>query len=136
MAKKAWTSQIDKVVNRMQGDALRSGLKAGGVFIMKIIQESLETGYTSGDFVTGQVAADVKRTRPSNKGISVYTSNPVALAWEMGHFNIYTKKFERIEVWRPAVEQNVEEIRRKFAKRFIEKLNELAHKKLAPAIGI
>ena len=135
MAKNAWTSQIAKVVNRMEGDAMRSGLKASGVLLQEIIQARLEQGYTTGAWVKGVVAKSVIRSRPGRFSIRVFTKNPVAIQWESGHHNIFTRRFERVEVWRPAVEQNVEALRRAFAKRFLAKLNELAHKKLLPAIG-
>jgi len=134
MAQPGWTSNIDKVVRRMEGDAVRSGLKAAGERLREIIQRELDWGYTTGDFSTGRVAASVIRGRPGPRKIWVGTPNPIAVAWELGHENIFTGRYERVEVFRKALEGNAYLLAQIFAHRYHEKLAEVAHRKLLPAL--
>ncbi len=131
-----WYSNIDKVVRRMEGDAVRSGLKAAGVLLHTIIKNRLDEGYTTGAFVTGLVATTVIRGRPGPRTIWVGTPNKVAMLWELGHFNRFTQQYERVEVFRVSLEQNVYILARAFADRYMEKLNELAHTRLAKALAL
>ena len=130
-----WHSNIDKVVRRMEGDAIRSGLKAAAVVLHTIIQREIDWGYTSGDFSTGLVAQSVIRGRPGTRKIWVGTPNPVAMAWELGHHNIFTGRYERVEIFRKSLEGNAHKLARIFADRYYEKLAEVAHKKLLPALA-
>jgi len=132
--KPGWTSNIDKVVRRMDGDAVRSGLKAAGVMLHTIIQRKIDWGYTSGAFSKGRVAGTIVRGRPGVRKITVSTPNPIAVLWELGHFNIYTQKYERVEVFRVSLEMNAHKLAKVFADRYYEKLAEVAHRKLAPAL--
>ena len=129
-----WHSNIDKVVRRMEGDAIRSGLKAAGVMLHTIIQREIDWGYTSGDFSTGLVAQSIIRGRPGTRKIWVGTPNPIAAVWELGHFNIFTQRYERVEIFRKSLEGNAHKLARIFADRYLEKLAEVAHKKLLPAL--
>ena len=130
-----WHSNIEKVVRRMEGDAVRSGLKAAGVRLHMIIQRELDWGYTTGDFSTGRVAGTLIRGRPGTRRIWVGTPNPIAVAWECGHENVFTGRYERVEVFRKALEGNAHQLAQIFAYRYYEKLSEVAHKKLAPALA-
>jgi hypothetical protein len=130
-----WSSNIDKVVKRMEGDAIRSGLKAAGVRLHMIIQRELDWGYTSGDFSTGRIAGTLIRGRPGTRRIWVGTPNPIAALWELGHFNRFSQRYERVEVFRKALEGNAHQLAQIFAYRYYEKLSEVAHKKLLPALA-
>lgn len=129
-----WQSNIEKVVRRMEGDAMRSGLKAAGVRLHMIIQRELEWGYTTGDFSKGRVAATLIRGRPGRRKIWVGTPNPIAALWELGHFNTFTQRYERVEVFRKALEGNAHQLAQIFAHRYYEKLSEVAHRKLLPKL--
>ena len=130
-----WHSNIDKVVRRMDGDAIRSGLKAAGVMLHTIIKNQLDEGFTTGAFVMGRVAGTVIRGRPGTRKIWVGTPNQIALLWELGHFNLYTQRYERVEIFRTSLEQNAHPLAEVFAERYLEKLAEVAHKKLLPALA-
>jgi len=132
---KLWVSQIDKVVRRMDGDAVRSGLKAAGVMLQDIIKADIKEGYTTGAFSKGIVAAQIVRSRPTTRKIFVSTMNPVASVWELGHFNLFTQQYERVEVFRTSLEQNTHKIAKAFSDRYVEKLAEVAHKKLLPTLA-
>jgi hypothetical protein len=34
------------------------------------------------------------------------TAVPYELYWEMGHQNAFTRRYERVEIWRPTLEAN------------------------------
>ena len=134
MAQPGWQSDIPKIVRRMDGDAIRSGLKAAGVMLHTIIKNRLDEGFTTGAFVTGLIATNVIRGRPGTRKIWVGTPNKIAMLWELGHVNRYTQRYERVEVFRTSLEQNAYPLAKAFADRYMEKLNEVAHKKLLPAL--
>lgn len=132
--KPGWDSKIDKIVRRMDGDAMRSGFKAAGVMLQDIIKAEVEEGYTSKKYSKGIVAKTVVRGRPTTRKIWVGSPSTVAALWELGHVNRASKKYERVEVFRMSLEQNAHELARVFSDRYLEKLAEVAHKKLLPAL--
>jgi bacteriophage HK97-gp10 putative tail-component len=73
------------------------------------IKDRLKEGFTSGDFVTGDLAKSVQVSEVfGEKGewtVEVGTDNLLALYWELGHHNLFTRKYERVEVWRPIMFQ-------------------------------
>lgn len=91
--------------------ALESGTKeslkeiAGEV--KRQVADRLKEGFTSGDFVTGDLAQSVQVSEVEGVrgdwSVTVFSDDPVALFWEVGHNNIFTKRFEKVEVWRPIV---------------------------------
>lgn len=121
----AWKTVIPAITDRMEGDATRSGLKAAAIIVLDKIVARLEEGYTTGFWVTGKVAQTVRRHRPGPKAVKITCPNPVAVAWELGHFNVFTRQFERVEVFRPATEESAAEVAVEFARRYVEKLKEV-----------
>lgn len=88
--------------------AILSGLIAAAEVYEGAVKERLQHGFTSGDFVTGNLANSVSRSTPeqSLEGYeiavgSTQTEPPYGLYWELGHQNLYTGKHERVEVWVP-----------------------------------
>ena len=81
------------------------GLVAQAHVYMNAVKRALRGGYTSGDFVTGNVLNSVTRTDPrwesSARAIRVGTNVMYALFWEIGHHNIFTRRYERVEIWYP-----------------------------------
>jgi hypothetical protein len=129
-----WQSSIPLIIKRMEGDATKSGLKAAAEFLKGKIVAFLEGGYTSGAWVTGRIAQSVQRSRPGRDRITVFTMNPIAAEWELGHFNLFLQQYIRVEVFRPLTEQHAHEVAQIFGERYLEKLTEIAHTKLAPAL--
>lgn len=81
-------------------------IAAAQVFI-NAVKKQLAGGYTSGNFVTGNVLNSVTRSDPEPTGLGGYalevgTNVPYALYWELGHHNLFSRKFERVPVWEPA----------------------------------
>lgn len=88
----------------------RAGLLAGGRVLLNGVKRGLRGGYTSGDFVTGRVLNSVRlsepRASPDGGTISVYSDLLYALYWELGHLNLFTANYERVQVWVPAFREN------------------------------
>jgi hypothetical protein len=87
--------------------ARAAGLIGAAEVVVGAVKQGLKGGYTSGDFVTGHVMASVNRSEPMEDAegahILVGTDVMYALFWELGHQNLFTRKFERKEVWMPAL---------------------------------
>ncbi len=89
--------------------------------------QGLTKGYTSGDFVTGNLLNSIQATDPyteaGTRHIKVYTDVLYALYWEMGHLNAFTRKYERQERWGPTLQRKDEDIFAAYSrvyKRFME----------------
>ena len=93
--------------------ALKSGLIAAAETYVTDMKNALEKGYTSGAFVTGANVNAVGRGEPEVAGdgarIAVGSTNEqYALPWELGHMNLFTRKYERVEKWVPTMIENRE----------------------------
>ena len=99
--------------------ACQAGLVAAAELYSGAIKDKLQHGYTSGDFVTGNAAASVNTTPPFEDdggwAIKVGTNEMYLLFWETGHINLFTRKYERVEHWRAAMEEQGEAMRSAFA---------------------
>ena len=102
----SYSSNLPVVKSRMQ-QATDAGLLAAAAVVENKVKEGLRGGYTSGAFVTGHVMASVNHSEPelgpNGAFILVGTDVMYALYWELGHMNLFTRKFERKEVWMPAL---------------------------------
>lgn len=102
----AFQSNAAALAERLR-TAVDAGLTAAALTYQRRIKEALAPGYTSGDFVTGNVVGSVAVTPPEDgpSGRTVRIGTPVlyALYWELGHHNIFTRKFERQERWVPTL---------------------------------
>lgn len=88
-------------------DAAQKGLLAAAYPVSNAVKKNLRGGYTSGDFVTGQSVNHVTIGQVFQDAvgwaIKVGTDLLYNLFWELGHNNIYLRKFVRVEKWRPAL---------------------------------
>jgi hypothetical protein len=110
--------------------ATDAGLRAAAQQIVNAVVRGLRGGYKSGRFVTGLNTASVVSTDPmtrfGERVILVGTSiaDPAyPLYWEVGHNNRWTGRFERKEVWGPALRDNADRARAAYArasKRMVE----------------
>ena len=109
-----YMSRIDQVLVAMT-TALEDAVRAGGYVYANAVKRKLAGGYTSGDFVTGNTTASVRVTEPQQTAewveVRVGTDLLYNLFWEIGHRNIFTRRFERVEVWRPTLLEERERIR-------------------------
>ncbi len=102
----SWKSNVAAVSRRLEA-ADRAGLIAMQGIVYNEVKRRLRGGYTSGDFVTGHNWDAVTRGEPERTADGhigkVGTNVPYALFWELGHYSIFTRRFERVEVWVPAL---------------------------------
>jgi hypothetical protein len=102
----AYQSNLPQIASRMR-EATFAGLEAAAAVVENKVKEDLRGGYTSGAFVTGHVMASVNHSEPeigpNGAFILVGTGVMYALYWELGHQNLFTRRFERKEVWMPAL---------------------------------
>lgn len=101
-----------------------NGLLAATQVLINAVKRGLRGGYTSGKFTTGNVINSVTRGELETDYDDVMTmrvgSNvPYALFWELGHHNTFTRKFERVPVWVPAITGNLEQIRAAYARQYV-----------------
>jgi hypothetical protein len=96
-------------------EAMAAGLTAAGYVYANEVKRALAGGYTSGDFVTGRVLNSVTVGEPHAGTIEVGSDLDYAMFWEIGHHNIFTRQFEQVEIWRPALDVTAPEMSDVFA---------------------
>lgn len=107
-----WVSHLDEFRRRHER-ASKAALIAAALVYENAMKLALTGGYKTGAFVTGRVRSSVTHGEPYPLGpaqwaIRVGTNVLYALFWEIGHINLFTKRYERVEKWRPTlVEQRV-----------------------------
>jgi len=111
-----WVSRIPAVQAAMDR-ALMDGLTAGAHHYANEVKKDLAGGYTSGAFVTGNVLNSVAVAPAERRGDTlearVGSSVLYALFWELGHQNLFTRRYERVEIWRPRLLWETDRIRAK-----------------------
>jgi hypothetical protein len=125
---RSWTAC--NVVNR--GPLLENALKvlheaearaltAAAFVYRNAVVVKLMAGYTSGAYshggagVVGSVTVGSVRESGDGVSIEVGTNVPYAMFWELGHMNRFTRKYERVEHWRNAMDESGEAMARAFA---------------------
>jgi hypothetical protein len=102
----AFRSNLPALIRAMD-DAAPKGLHAAAYVVQNKVKENLRGGYTSGDFVTGHSmnSVTIGQVYRAETGWTIKVGTPLLypLFWELGHNNIFTRKFERVEKWRPAL---------------------------------
>lgn len=108
-------------------------LQAGAQVVqndVKLRFKSRKHGYTTGAFarpgrgVTATITRSEPFTHEDGRRVVVGTNQrsadgyPYPLAWELGHYNIFTRKRERVETFRPALFDNAQRVKDAFARRF------------------
>lgn len=87
--------------------ARRQGLIASARVMVRAVKRGLRGGYTTGDFVTGNVQNSVTHSQPSEIGdgeyeILVGTNVKYAVYWEVGWRHYISGKFYRVPIWEQA----------------------------------
>lgn len=102
----SYSSNLPQVTARLRA-ASSAGLLAAAAVVENKVKDGLRGGYTSGRFVTGHVLASVNHSEPALDANGAYilvgTDVLYALFWEVGHQNLFTGRFERVEIWMPAL---------------------------------
>jgi acyl dehydratase len=143
-----------KVTNRIPGfdkkfrDASRYAVDAAAALYEGNVKRRMMRGYyTSGAFrSTAQIVQHVQREKPVYRdggwetvvgipsGIRVRVDRlgkkrsldvaGIALAWELGHQNLFTRKFERVEIFKPVLLESAQQIVQTYArilKRYLDR---------------
>ena len=115
-----WKSRIPEMVARFPA-AEQAGLRAAAEVLQPAIQQQLQRGFTTGAFTTGSLAREVEvgmTQRGAETVAQVGSPSLVALAWEVGHLNLYTGKYERVPVWERVLVETREAQAQAFAQAF------------------
>jgi hypothetical protein len=90
--------------------AIKAGLTAAAELYVGEMREQLQRGFTSGNFVTGNLANSVQRGDVTKEADgyevpvgSTQVDPAYGLMWEVGHHNTFTGKHERQERWVPTM---------------------------------
>lgn len=93
--------------------AVPQGLAAAAAIYHGAVRAKLEKGYTTGDFVTGNAASSVQMSptsgasrSPNGWEVVVGSNEMYTLYWELGHWNLFTRRYERVEHWQRAIDEN------------------------------
>jgi len=100
-----YRSNLALAVRAYEG-ACDYGLVMGARVVQReLVRDPGRAGYTSGAFVTGNVAASIRLVGPytedGDRTIAVTSDEDYAWWWETGHHNTFTGRFEREERWGP-----------------------------------
>lgn len=116
--------------------AARAGIVASSQYLLNEIKKAYSDYYTSGAFrSTLQIRQAWRRATPEKKDGQWYTivgvptasvtpkgatkpvdRGEVALAWELGHDNLYTGKRERVRIAQPTAVESAQGMRDEWAK--------------------
>jgi hypothetical protein len=112
-------------VGRALHQARVAGMNAAAQQIVNRVVRGLRGGYTSGAFVTGTNTSSVVATQPQRlRGVwtvligTSIDDPPYPVYWELGHLNIFSGRWERKEVWGPALRDSADDAQRAFARVF------------------
>jgi hypothetical protein len=103
-------------------EATDEGLIAAATFIANDIKARLAQGYTSGEYVTGNIANSVTVSEPydgaeasgdtavalrsGDRAIEIGTDVEYGKFWELGFHHHGNGQFYRVEIWRPTLEED------------------------------
>lgn len=102
-------------------EAARLGVDAAANVLEREVARAHDARYYKGGAFRGTllVKQSIRRSPPeaTPQGwvSKVGTNKLPALFWELGHMNLFTRKFERVRLWVPTAQANVERMRRNFA---------------------
>jgi len=98
-------------------EATRLAMDAVGNTLQREVVKAFGSDYYKGGAFrsTLQVKQSIRRVgptaTPTGWEITVGTHLIEALYWELGHFNTFTRKYERVRIWEPTARQQVEPMR-------------------------
>lgn len=128
---------------RRYDNAARAGLVASSQYLLSELKKAYDNYYTSGAFrSTLQIRKALRRATPEKTTdgwytiVGVPTANVtpeggkkkvdrgmVALAWELGHYNTFTRKHERVQIALPTATESAQGMKDAWArvvKRYME----------------
>ena len=105
-----YKSHIPEFKQRLNA-AIERSMKDSAEAFRLAIQAKIADGFTSGQFTTGRLAAgeplvsNVSVNEKGNYEVSVGTNDLVLIAWTLGHYNVFTKRFERVDTFTESASQ-------------------------------
>jgi hypothetical protein len=100
----SYQSNLPAIRSRM-AEASKAGLIAAVHVPMNKTAQDLASGFTSGAFTQGVSKAAVNRSEPFEVpgGFAILYGTHLLynLYWTLGHFNLFTRRFERVDKWTP-----------------------------------
>lgn len=133
-----WTSRLPELIDALTG-AVDVGLIAGGAVLTDAVQDEHRGGYTSGDYVTGNVLNSIYATEPATedgvRSVRVTTRQtdpPYPSFWTLGHLNYFAGeasggalasgvgtgrvgRYLRVDHWTPATTKSADAVAAAFA---------------------
>lgn len=114
-----WDSNKDEVLRRADLGG-RLGIIAAANAVSNAVKKGLKVGYTSGAWTTGASEEAVKVSEPEKQGqnwqIRVGTNLISNLHWEFGHYNLFLRRWVRVEKWRDALVESAPTANRVFGR--------------------
>ena len=106
---------------RRYREAARLGVDAAANVLEREVARAHDSTYYKGGAFRGTllVRQSIRRSPPEATATGwlskVGTNKLPALFWELGHHNIFTRQYERVQLWVPTALANVERMRANFA---------------------
>lgn len=103
-------------------DASRRGLDGAANHLRTELLKAFGSDYYKGGAFrsTLQVKQSIRRLAPYKTSdgweTTIGTKFIEALYWELGHRNVFTRKYERVQLWVPTATDNVDAMRTTFAR--------------------
>ena len=103
-------------------EAARKGIAAGATVITNAVKDAHDSSYYKGGAFrdTVKVRQSIRQTKPvmgtSGWEVRIGTNKIVALYWELGHHNTFTRRYERRALWVPAAVASSTAARAAFAR--------------------
>ena len=117
-------SRYDAAARDRYREGARKGMDAASNHLRVSVQKAFGSWYYKGGRFrsTLQVKQSIRRDGPKWDGEGweslVGTNKVEALYWELGHHNVFTRKYERRELWKPTAIAQAEAMRATFARVF------------------
>lgn len=91
----------------------RNALLAAATVVQNRAKRNVRGGFKSGDFVTGNLMNKIAiHVNTKHMVAHIGTTVDYGAFWELGHHNVFTRKYEREEWLRPALEKTKAEQQR------------------------
>ena len=103
-------------------DASRRGLDAAANHLRTELLKAFGSDYYKGGRFrsTLQVKQSIRRLAPYKTAdgweTTIGTNKIEALYWELGHRNVFTRRYERVQLWVPTATDNVDAMRATYAR--------------------
>jgi hypothetical protein len=115
-------SRYDAAAKDRYREGALKGMDAASNHLRVSLQKAFGSWYYKGGRFrsTLQVKQSIRRDGPTWAGegweATVGTNKIEALYWELGHHNVFTRKYERVEIWVPTGAREVQAMRDTFAR--------------------